>query len=1195
MKKVRTFLNKYFLTLICIAAAAQSPVSYSQTEPAFSWVKNIGGLGYDRIADVASDNNGNIIIIGSFESTLAIGSTNLVSTGGADIFLAKFDTGGNPLWAVQAGGAEYDEGLSLDIDGNGDIVVAGLFSGSASFGSNILTSRGGYDIFICKYSESGTVQWVDRAGGAGYEYVGQLTTDNLNNILFTGEYEQSAFFDTISVPGGQVASIFLAKYNSTGDAQWVRTGISNLYYPYSYGIATSSTNDVYITGSFQLSINFSGTILTGQDGADIFINKYSTNGDLLWAIPATGLSFNDQGRDILVDKNDDVYVTGSFGQTVNFGTFSLTSSGQTDAFIVKLRSDGDPVWAIRDGQGLLDNVGESIVLDNAGNITVASSISQVLLEGEVDDIYLTRYDKNGAKLWGFVCGGPNSDSPEKLAVDNNGDIVFTGYFYDNATFSGTPLLSNGQYDGVLGKLPSPELVIENTTVDFDTVAVGSSNNLNVPLMNQTNATLHVFSGILRGTDSLSFSFGQIPGTIGPLQTYQLSVNFSPLSTGTKSAYIIFESDSPGSPDTLFLTGTAGSTSLMISTSLLDFGTVDTDNFTDRQLTITNTGTEPVAVLLPLIIGLNQSEFSILNVSEFPDTLVQSEVKNVQLRFSPTSSGTKSAQMQILSNAPSSPDVVDLQGIAVTGITVEVPAAPMLGQNVLMNVVPPAGFQPTSGEIFYRVAGELAYNNSPLTLQGTNYLADIPPQFVTIKGLQFYIIFTDGSTTVTYPTTNPQVQPAVLEVSVPLFPFALTIPNSVYRMVSVPLQVADPGILSVFSDDFGQYDSTVWRIFRWQSLLNEYAEFPDMPDQITPGKAFWLIHSEGRTFDVDNAVSMESLNDFMITLAPNSWTQIGNPFAFIIDWASLLDTLSLPLYSWNPDSLDYEMNLNYLDPWEGYFVRNNYSQSVTIAIPPIRAIIDKKNPGNTTFANGEFLIKINSGIDGIKYKDNQNYVGMINDQNNPHSQKLLEPPPITNDIRLSIIENNKRYAQNTVGVNPDGAVWMLTLNTSHLNKDVVLNFEELSSLPDGFEIYLFDMDREISIPTYNNTATLKLTKANAKNLKLIIGTAEFAKENSGNIPLTPVDFILNQNYPNPFNPSTSISYSLRERSVVTIEIFDLLGRKIKTILNSESQSSGNHIVYWNGLNESGENVSSGVYLYRLKANEFINTKKMMLIK
>lgn len=85
-----------------------------------------------------------------------------------------------------------------------------------------------------------------------------------------------------------------------------------------------------------------------------------------------------------------------------------------------------------------------------------------------------------------------------------------------------------------------------------------------------------------------------------------------------------------------------------------------------------------------------------------------------------------------------------------------------------------------------------------------------------------------------------------------------------------------------------------------------------------------------------------------------------------------------------------------------------------------------------------------------------------------------------------------------------------------------------------------------------------------------------------------------NYPNPFNPITVINYAVPKKSTVAIEIFNILGQKIKTLVEGE-RTAGYHSVLWDGKNESGKEVGSGIYLYRLKAGQFTQSKKMLLLK
>jgi len=93
---------------------------------------------------------------------------------------------------------------------------------------------------------------------------------------------------------------------------------------------------------------------------------------------------------------------------------------------------------------------------------------------------------------------------------------------------------------------------------------------------------------------------------------------------------------------------------------------------------------------------------------------------------------------------------------------------------------------------------------------------------------------------------------------------------------------------------------------------------------------------------------------------------------------------------------------------------------------------------------------------------------------------------------------------------------------------------------------------------------------------------------------PVEYILQQNYPNPFNPSTTINYSLPTSGLVSLNVYDLLGRKVASLVSTE-QSAGQHSATWNGKNTSGNAVPSGIYLYSLSVGNYKSTKKMILMK
>jgi hypothetical protein len=93
---------------------------------------------------------------------------------------------------------------------------------------------------------------------------------------------------------------------------------------------------------------------------------------------------------------------------------------------------------------------------------------------------------------------------------------------------------------------------------------------------------------------------------------------------------------------------------------------------------------------------------------------------------------------------------------------------------------------------------------------------------------------------------------------------------------------------------------------------------------------------------------------------------------------------------------------------------------------------------------------------------------------------------------------------------------------------------------------------------------------------------------------PLDYSLKQNYPNPFNPITTLRYNLPEDALVNITIYDMMGRQVKTLVNG-SQRAGYKSIQWNAKNNQGQPVSAGLYLYTIQAGEFVQTKKMVLLK
>ena len=144
-----------------------------------------------------------------------------------------------------------------------------------------------------------------------------------------------------------------------------------------------------------------------------------------------------------------------------------------------------------------------------------------------------------------------------------------------------------------------------------------------------------------------------------------------------------------------------------------------------------------------------------------------------------------------------------------------------------------------------------------------------------------------------------------------------------------------------------------------------------------------------------------------------------------------------------------------------------------------------------------------------------------------------------------------------------------------------------------EHYMHEAGVEIISGTWTIIATNGDVDVYAQNgpFTLTIDGSQLNVNDSDPIPVT---FALHANYPNPFNPTTTISYDLPERAQVTLDIYDILGKQIKTLVN-QSQDAGNKIAVWDGTDNLGRQVSAGVYLYQIQAGGFAQTRKMLLLK
>jgi len=347
----------------------------------FLWAKTWGISSYnDHGYGVAVDNSGNIYITGEFAGTVNFnpaGSDPHTSKGARDIFLTKFDSSGNHLWAKTWGGTSYDTGYGVAIDGSGNVYVTGVFTGSVDFnpsGGNNFTSNGGNDIFLSKFNSSGTFTWAKTWGGNMDDYGRGVTIDNSGNAYLTGEFQNLVDFD----PSGNVvwessyggSDVFLSKFSQSGSFNWVKTW-GYVFDEFGRGPATDQNNNIYVAGFFQSTVDFDpdgGDPHSSNGSYDTYLTKFDANGNFAWAQTWGGAS-GDYGYDVAADGFDHVYVCGEFFGASDFdpqGGDPRSSNGGFDTFLSRFDTSGNYVWA-RTWGGVFTDRSFSVGVDSYEN------------------------------------------------------------------------------------------------------------------------------------------------------------------------------------------------------------------------------------------------------------------------------------------------------------------------------------------------------------------------------------------------------------------------------------------------------------------------------------------------------------------------------------------------------------------------------------------------------------------------------------------------------------------------------------------------------------------------------------------------------------------------------------------------------------------------------------------------------------
>lgn len=458
------------IRIVALALCILLKISTSNAQT-LEWAKGIWGEGGVSGFAITTDLIGNVYTTGNFIGTIdfdpSVNTFILSSPSSLDIFISKFDSTGDFIWAKRIGGLGTDRGLSIATDLQNNIYIAGYFNGNVDFNPGLgvfnLSSVNNQNIFILKLNTLGEFLWAKQFSGMEFKNVSALRTDNSGNVYTTGGFKGIVDFDpgvgTFNLTSNHNNDIFISKLDTDGNFIWAKQ-MGGTNENFGNDISLDNFGNIYTTGTFTGTADFDpGTgvfNLTSNGSSDIFISKLDSGGNFVWAKQIGGANF-DRGFSLANTTNGNVYVTGAFRETVDFdpnsGVFNMTSAGTDDIFVVNLDSLGNFVWAKRIG-GSETEFATSIKIDSYG-----SSIFGGLFFGNVDfdpginvfnldalspsgDIYIMKLDSTGDFVWAHQIGGIKDKALNEIFLDNNDNLYATGFFRGLVDFDPSPGVFN---------------------------------------------------------------------------------------------------------------------------------------------------------------------------------------------------------------------------------------------------------------------------------------------------------------------------------------------------------------------------------------------------------------------------------------------------------------------------------------------------------------------------------------------------------------------------------------------------------------------------------------------------------------------------------------------------------------------------------------------------------------------------------
>jgi len=479
-----------------------SPVNFGHTDAFIAkydkdgnlkWATQMGSPLPEWGWGITVDKWGYVYCTGELSDTSIFGTDTIISAGSRDVFITKLDNNGNYIWTKSFGNTGTDKGKSVTTDNLGNLYVTGFVNDQVNVGTYTIGTAGVMNAFIIKMDSAGNyihVKDISPRFSGGYK----IKSDKNGSIYLAGELLYNNYIAGFEVLGPTSLvwrDAFLAKLDTSIQTQWVNL-VKGSFHNVGEDLAFND-NYVYLTGCYSYTCDFSGISLTyNGDGTntttinasrDAFVSKYDLDGNIIWAKGFGGKDL-DYGYGIDVSKDDNVYISGYFEDTVMFDSNQLISNGYSDMYIAKLDSLGNVVWVKQQGN-TTHEYNYCLRIDSAQNIYTGGTYETAQ---NFDDISLqnTQYDAVIGKIVQHPFVNYTSDSTNNYCNDDTIQITFNsittpltyqfnltpnGWSNENTYYfiaSSTSTAINGQ-------------VIISNNIYSDTININTNYTINEPL------------------------------------------------------------------------------------------------------------------------------------------------------------------------------------------------------------------------------------------------------------------------------------------------------------------------------------------------------------------------------------------------------------------------------------------------------------------------------------------------------------------------------------------------------------------------------------------------------------------------------------------------------------------------------------------------------------------------------------------